>query len=342
MSWSLRSTLGFLAFGLVVLAALNIAGRLPVSGPTEPQIMRERYAEVIGVDAVSLGGSTGTAIDFDAMCVNGARFWNNGQDLFEAEALIDFILAGRDPPNTFFLVLTPGAVAHDNGLPVQTGTYRRRFTYRFLQAEGHWGLIGGDWRQAFLAQAMPAIGSELRFPWLSWALRALNKVPPLSTEEPPDTASVVPAAADALAAAQMAQWESLREDTRYRDPAIERRTRAALIRMARRIRAADARLVIVIPPYIRPLADRMAQSDTAILSDFEQALVAAEAEGAVVERHFDDPAMQVDYGNFRDAVHLNAPGARRFSRRLALDLAQRGLLDNARCTSSPSDFATIE
>ncbi len=321
MGWSLRPALGFFALGLIVLAALNIGGRLPVSGPTEPQIMRAKFAAVDGKDAVSLGGSTTTAIDFDAMCVDGAELWNNGQDLFETEALVDLILTGADPPGSFVLVLGPGAILHDNGMPVRAGTYRRRFTYRFLQGEGRWGLIGDDWRQAFLAQAMPAIGDELRQPWHGALLRYLNKVPPVDARIDTDTRHVEPAEADALAAVQMASWDTVAKDTAYDDPYVARRTRDALLRIASSVRSAGAQLVVVVPPYIPQLARRMQTSDTGMLGNFERALRDAEGEGAVVMRYWDDVDTWSDYALFRDATHLNEPGSKVFSRQLARDLA---------------------
>lgn len=340
MRWSLSSSLLFALFGLAVLGALNLAGRIAVDGPTMSQEMHATYEQVAGKDAVSLGGSVGTAVDFGAMCVSGTRFFNNGQDLFEARALVDLILSQPDHPELFFIVLSPGSIGHDNGLPVQAGTYRRRATYRVLQGEGRWDLIEGDWRQAFLAQAMPSIGQQLRDPWLGALLRHAGRVPaPVDPQIAADTASVDPAQAGELARIQAAEWRTLAEDTAYFDPNIERRTRAALVEMAQAVRRADARLIVVIPPYIAPLTEELHRSNRAMMADFAATVEAAEAAGATVLSSWGDEALSPNYALFRDAIHLNAPGAAVFSRRLARELEKRRIIPAQRCEQTGDSSA---
>ncbi|MBD59076.1 MAG: hypothetical protein CL808_03000 [Citromicrobium sp.] len=332
MRWSFPSALAFLLFGALVLGALNLAGRIPIHGPTPPQEMKAAFDRIAGKEAVSLGGSVGTAIDFDAMCLSGTPFWNNGQDLFEAEALVDLILSRPDPPRLYFLVISPTSLGHDNGLPSLGGTYRRRFTYRFLHAEGHWGLIGGDWRQAFQAQAMPAKGEQLRNPWHAALLDALQLLPPPDPGVLDDTRSIDPRQAPALAKATMAEWQENAEDVAYFDPQVGERTSAALLRIADRIDARGGRLIVVSPPYIDELVQPMQQAEWSRIDRFDSVLAQLEARGALVINEWDNRGTRYGLRHFRDPKHLNAPGARAFSRQIDTYLARKGIVDRRACS----------
>ena len=330
MRWSALHTAGFLAFGLAVLGLLNIAGRTAIHGPTPPQTMRIAYDDIAGKDAVSLGGSIGTAVDFEAMGVDGARFFNNGQDPFETEALVALILSRPEPPRLFLLVTSAQALHHDNALPALAGSYRRRFTYRFLHSAGDWGLIGNDWRQAFLSEAMPAIGNELRVPWHQAALHALIDIPPADPAIIADTRFIAPDAAMGLAQVQASAWQDAQKRVQYVAPETPERVAASLLRTVSLISASGNRAIVVVPPYIRELEHLLRNEDRATEDRFGRLLDDLELRGATVLDMRFSPA--ADYGHFlfRDASHLNAHGAKSISREIAERLRRDGVLSPPR------------
>ena len=331
MRWSRLSVAAFLVMGLLVLGTLNIAGRLPINGPTEPQLMKQRYEAIAGKDAVSLGGSIGTAIDFDAMCVSGARFYNNGQDVFETEALVDLILSRPDAPQIIILVTSPASIGHDNGLPALAGAYQRRFTYRFLHGEGEFGLIDGDLRQAVFAEAMPAIGHHLRNPWHGAALRWLGRLPAPDVTTAADTRSIDPRQAEALAKAQVAAWQADATEIAYFDPHVHARTRAALLRIAEKVEDRGAQLVVVLPPFIDQMSDPLREAGWTKIDTFWPLLQDLERRNALVLNDWDNRAARLDPSHFRDAVHLNAPGAKEYSKKVGRELRRQKLVQRRDC-----------
>ena len=321
MRWSFRS----------VLAALNLAGRVPISGPTEPQKMQAKFDRIAGKEAVSLGGSTGNAIDFDAMCIDGAPFYNNGQDLFESEALIDLILSRPDPPRLFFLSTSPASQLYDNAIPGLANVYRRRYTYTFLQGEGEWGLIGDDWRQAMLAPIMPAVGQHLVEPWHIALLDALGRIPPPDPAVVHDTLSVPPEEADVLAKGVLAEWEAAAQAVTDADPTTPARTHQTLLRIADKVAAHGGQLVLVESPFIDEFNRPLQQADWFETDEFNALLRDLETRGAIVIDDWQNRATRYDAALFRDSAHLNAKGARIYSRRLEKILRSRGIVPEQVC-----------
>lgn len=331
MRWTVRSALLFLALGAMALGALNLAGRVPVAGPTAPQVMQDRFAAIAGSKAVSLGGSIGTAVDFDAMCLDGAEFYNNGQDPFEIEALVELILARPAQPELFFVVVTPTSLSHDNGLPALAGANRRRTTYRFLHGEGRWDPIAGDWRQAFLSEAMPAIGHDLRDPWHEALLRLWQGRPAPDRAIDADTRTIDPRTAERLVDTQLAQWREDAHKVAYYDPGVPDRASASLLRTVMQVEASGSRAVIVVPPYLDELRREVFSRRWGQTERFDRLLDRLADRGAIIADFWNTEEFAARFEYFRDATHLNAPGAREFSRMLAAEIQRDGRVPLSDC-----------
>lgn len=332
MGWNRLSVAAFLTIGAVLLGLLNLAGRLPINGPTEPQQLEAKFEKINGADAVSLGGSIGNAVDFNAMCVDGAPFYNDGQDLFETEALIELILAQADHPDLFFVVLGPSSLYHDNGLPVQGSVHRRRAVYAFLQGEGRWELIEADWRQALLAQAMPAMGDELGFPWRAILSGTIGQSHAHEPDLALDTVGIAPEDANSTGHLQARQWEEEIDATVFYHPEVFEETTQALLRTAKMIDQAGGQLIVVAPPNIAPLVSELRRSRHDLIVNYSAALTALREEGAIVLDHWGDAEYSTRYELFRDASHLNAIGADKLSRSVRNRLVHSEIVEENECS----------
>jgi len=320
-----------MACGLALWAVLNVAGRIGVDEPTRVQQMHAAYVAIAWKDAVSIGGSVATAVDFDAMCLSGTDFFNNGQDLLEVEAIVDHILADPAPPQVFMLVMVPGAQIVDNGRPPMDGSWARKSTYRFLQERGDWGLISGDWRQAFAAQAMPATGRSLSDPYYGLLLRILGRLPPPDPAREADTLAMKPRGANASATAMMTAQALDAKGIAYHDPDRAARGSAALLRTSAKLSAQGRQLVIVVPPVTEALAREMIAQNGEIVTEFYRLLSRIDSPDTLVIDSWRDLRYARNFSYFRDHNHLNAPGARIFSRDLEKILQRRGIARAGNC-----------
>lgn len=325
--------LQFFALGFVLLMLLNGLSWL-VDDASELRRMRADLVRVQGREAVTLGGSVGTAIRYERMCLDGADYYWNGQDLFEVAAVAGLILDGPAPPKYWLVVAAPTAQAYDNGAAASERGGRRREFHRLLFRHGRFGMIGGDWRQVLVTALTPALGYDAwggRFRNLLHRAGLASAPPPPADEAARDRSTVDPARAADEADGYIARQAAHLERMAYYDGSIARRSEAALIGLNRRIRAEGGTMILVVPPMTEAVRTSTERRLGPQVRDFEQMLDRLAAEGVAVADHWRDPAFGRRYDLFADNQHLNGAGAEAFSRRLGADLRSRGSLPPAAC-----------
>ncbi|HEY0599532.1 hypothetical protein [Brevundimonas sp.] len=325
--------LQFFGLGFLLLMALNGLSWL-VDDTGEQRQMLDALPAIQGRDAVTLGGSVGVAVRYPQMCVDGADYYWNGQDLFEVGAIADLILDGPSPPRYWIVVAAPTAQSYDNGAAASERGGRRREFHRLLFRHGRFGTVGGDWRQVLVTALTPALGYD------AWGgrLQVLRHQLGLAPPPPPPTdwaardrytLDPVLAAADAEASAQR-QAEHL-ERIDYYDGSIARRSEETLRRMNRRVRASGGVMILVVPPMTEAVRASTERKLGGRVRQFEAMAARLATEGVVVSDHWRDPAFGPRHDLFADNQHLNGPGAQAFSRLLAAELRSRGVLPPSTC-----------
>lgn len=320
--------LQFFGLGFVLLMLLNGLSWL-VDDAGDLRRMQADLAGVQGREAVTLGGSVGTAIRYPQMCLDGADYYWNGQDLFEVAAVAGLILDGPAPPKYWIVVAAPTAQAYDNGAPASERGGRRREFHRLLFRHGRFGMIGGDWRQVLVTALTPALGYDAwggRFHNLLHRAGPASASPPAGAEPKVDPATAE-AEADDYASRQAAHLERMA----YYDGSIARRSEAALTGLNRRIRARGGTMILVVPPMTEAVRTSTGKRLGLEVRGFEAMIGRLAAQGVVVSDHWRDPAFGRRYDLFADNQHLNGAGARAFSRRLGAELRDRGVLPAAPC-----------
>ena len=338
--------LQFFGLGFLLLMTLNGLSWL-IDDTGEHRRMREALPAVQGREAVTLGGSVGVGIRFPEMCVDGADYYWNGQDLFEVAAVADLILDGPAPPRYWIVVAAPTAQSYDNGAPASERGGRRREFHRLMFRHGRFGMVGGDWRQVLITALTPALGYDAwagRFQTLRHRM-GLAEAPPPST----DWAARDLLTLDAARAASEAEVFTARQAARlermaYYDGSIPRRAEEALRRMHRRIKASGGTMVLVMPPMTEAVRNQTERHMGRRVREFEAMTGRLAADGAVVSDHWRDPAFARRYDLFADNQHLNGAGAMAFSRSLARELRDRDILPAVACNygedAESTDFPT--
>lgn len=325
--------LQFFGLGFVLLMLLNAVSWLVDDGGEQGRL-RAVLAEVQGRDAVTLGGSVGTAIRYPQMCLDGSDYYWNGQDLFEVAAVAGLILDGPAPPKYWFVVAAPTAQAYDNGAAASERGGRRREFHRLLFRHGRFGMIGGDWRQVLVTALTPALGYD------AWGGRLHNLLhqaglasapQPTVDEAARDRLTVDPARAAVEADDYTTRQAAHLERMAYYDGSIARRSEAALVGLNRRIRAEGGVMILIVPPMTEAVRTSTAQRLGPEVRDFERMLGRLAGAGVVVPDHWRDPAFGRRYDLFADNQHLNGAGAEAFSTRLGGELRNRGVLPGPDC-----------
>ena len=328
--------LQFLGLGFLLLMALNGLSRLIDDGGEQSR-MQAALHEVQGHDVVTVGGSIGGAIRYPEMCVDGADFYWDGQDLFEVAAVADLILDGPSPPRYWIVMAAPTAQSYDNGASASERGGRRREFHRLLFRNGRFGMIGGDWRQVLVTALTPALGYDAWGGRFHTLLHRAGLAPALRTGLDPETRdrlTVNPAVADREAEAFTTRQAEHLERLAYYDDDIPRRTEETLKAMNRRIRASGGTMILVIPPMTEAVRTATEEALGGEVRDFEAIMGRLAAEGVIVSDHWRDPAFGRRYALFVDNQHLNGAGARAFSRSLGVELRGRGALPPAACAGA--------
>lgn len=336
--------LQFFGLGFVLLMMLNGLSWLIDDGGEQGR-MRAALGEIQGRDAVTLGGSVGVGLRYPQMCVDGADFYWDGQDLFEVAAVADLILDRPAPPRYWIVVAAPTAQSYDNGAAASERGARRREFHRLLFRHGRFDMIGGDWRQVLVTALTPALGYDAwggRFHALlhRMGLRAAPK-PPVDLAAR-DLRRLDPVAAATEAEAFTERQSAHLERLEYYDGSIPRRAERALLDMHRRIREGGGTLIVVVPPMTEAVRTATERDLGHEVREFEAILGRLAADGVIVSDHWRDPAFGGNYDLFADNQHLNGAGAEAFSRSLANELRRRGVLPPATCPGNQesTDFPT--
>lgn len=325
--------LQFFGLGFLLLMAVNGLSWL-IDDTGEQRQMRAALPAIQKHDAVTLGGSVGVGVRYPHMCVEGADYYWNGQDLFEVAAVADLILDGPSPPRYWIVVAAPTAQSYDNGAAASERGGRRREFHRLLFRHGRFGMIGGDWRQVLVTALAPALGYDAwggRFHRLRHRMGLAAAPPPPTDWAARDRVMLDGAVAMSEAEAFTARQSEHLERIAYYDRSVPRRSEQALVRMHRRIQASGGTMILVVPPMTEAVRVHTERVLGEQVRGFEAMTGRLAADGVIVSDHWRDPAFRRRYDLFADNQHLNGAGAEAFSRSLAVALRDRGVLPAAAC-----------
>ncbi|HYC75176.1 hypothetical protein [Brevundimonas sp.] len=334
--------LQFFGLGFFLLMALNGVSWF-VDDAGEHRLMEAALPRIQGRDAVTLGGSVGGAVRYPHMCVDGADYYWNAQDLFEVAAIADLILEGPEPPRYWIVVAAPTAQSYDNGAAASERGGRRREFHRLLFRHGRLGMIGGDWRQVLVTALTPALGYDA---WGGRLHRLLHQMGLAAAPPPPpglaarDGLRVDPADAAREAEVSAELQAAHLERIVYYDGSIARRSEQALLGMNRRIRESGGTMILVVPPMTEAMRISTVRELGPEVRAFGGLLKRLAEDGVIVSDHWSDPAFGKRYDLFADNQHLNGAGAEAFSRMLGAELRARGVLPAAACAAGPPAVST--
>jgi hypothetical protein len=329
----MRRLILFLVLAAGLIAGLNVLSRV-FDDHRHIEAMNGLLAETSGKDAIIVGSSVGGAIDLDALCLDGADFFFVLQDVFETRAMVELVLSRPDPPRKWFLALSPGATFYNNGIPASARTRNRRYTYRFLFANGRNGLIDGDWRQYAVTRISPALGYpdwRKRFQQMLATARLRAPAEPLDNLVWRLEGTLDVETERALADSHVSDRVTDIKSIAFYDPGVPGRAAAALADINAQIQAAGGQLYIVVPPASPEMQTATRRQMDAGLQTLWRALDGIEGDGAVVVNAWRDPARPYPAALFVDPNHMNPEGARRFSTDLADTLRSRGHGEAATC-----------
>lgn len=328
--------LQFLGLGFVLLMLLNGLSWLIDDGGEQSR-MQAALREVQGRDAVTLGGSIGVGVRYPEMCVDGADFYWDGQDLFEVAAVADLILDGPSPPRYWIVVAAPTAQSYDNGASASERGGRRREFHRLLFRHGRFDMIGGDWRQVLVTALTPALGYD------AWGGRFHTLLHRAGLASAPQTGMdaatrdelrLDPTVAATEAGAFTTRQAEHLERLAYYDDGIPGRTEGALQAMNRKIRESGGTMILVVPPMTGAVRTATEATLGHEVREFEAMVDRLAAEGVVISDHWRDPTFGRRYDLFADNQHLNGAGAKAFSRSLGVELRNRAVLPVADCRAA--------
>jgi hypothetical protein len=302
-------------------------------------IMPNRFEAVrrigtLEADSISIGASYNVDVRHDLLGLRNVPLWLPVADVFEAAELFEQILKAGASPNYVFIVLDPYQLYQDNSTRSDFRMLNpapRDAAYGLLSVLAPFALIDWDyagWLEAFL---LPPRDIPPR-PQIRIVLRAIDAIsdPPdrspfarFEFHEVPDPAAPehVREVADFLSPIITGSFQA--------DPMILERTSAELGRIADLAASGGIELVVVmgiplVAEYRAELSARIKAAGLAQQVDLQQAIARAtqtlEAAGSTViplsavwDTKVDDRRTEW----FADNRHLNATGARIFTRRLA-------------------------
>jgi predicted DCC family thiol-disulfide oxidoreductase YuxK len=322
----------FLAIGAALFAGLNA---LSLVFPQRPEFDVPRMLNAYGrpLDLVVFGGSVAEDIDPKAMAATGAVLALSKSDVFEAEAVAAVILAEGPPPRTAVYALAPTALHLTNSSRGGMSRHRRFMAYRLSAASDIHRLIDGDWRMALAAWWIPALRTDLWRPYGTAVINGLfgrgfrpNRPPPVVLRRALPAAGLTEAQMRALAADQASrQVELVRTVKRY-DQGTLGRSKAAIVRMARRFEEAGVRFVVLAPPMPDASMAELAAVLPEETREFDQALRELRRKGVEVLDHSTYAPISSRPGYYYDELHLNQAGSAAYSRFLAAELGKsRGI-----------------
>jgi len=326
----------FGALVLAILAGLSLAARL-AEGPDYLDAQRSKLASMQGAQLAIVGPSVADKLAAQKMCLEGGKFVGAGLDTFEAAAIAEHAVERGDIPPVWIYGVVHSFELRDNGGQASLGSDRRVATYRTLQSRGDWRLIGEDWKTALRSMAMPNLG------YRDWrrgigTLKARLSGRKQPWQVPNDEPEIMPDAASYKEDAE--RWASVRsgefDRLRYYDSSIPDRAKQSLLNTHQLLQENGAQLVVVympLAPALREVFARDLSREMAASRLFQQQLKKA---GIIVIDGTADPRIANDNANFKNASHLNDAGGALYSRLLAQQLAQLGLIAPPDCSPAIS------
>jgi hypothetical protein len=325
-----RDALLFLAVPTAVAAVLFVVSERVA--PVYPELKAahdELRAQRGGALAVSLGNSHAKAVDFDALGTPGVRLSRVGADVFESRHLLARAFATAQDVELVLFAVPIGGFAIDNAVEVTPDRPDRR---RELYARaGGWRWLPGDFPHFVAGRAAPLTRADH---WKRVFFTLAGRTPPQEPDEDADAlgGQVAPDALDANAEERVAASVSLATRMLELDPTVPVRAEATL-----RAAATDAcRRGAEIVFYTAPLAPGyLARLPDGAHAEFTAAMraIAAEAPCARYFDYSDHPDFQAQPALFRNSDHVNAAGARHFSKLLRARIEEDA--PPAACAATP-------
>ncbi|MFN4090611.1 MAG: alginate O-acetyltransferase AlgX-related protein [Alphaproteobacteria bacterium] len=290
-----------------------VSARSPGAGPIGPKPAASQVA-------VTLGNSHSVAIDFDALTMSGRHLWMSGADTVEAAVVARHAVAVPSLRAIFMPVFPENLYLDNAGRRAEP----RLRTYQLMFTNGDLRLLGDDY-----------LG------WIRWALSFIQRpdrwrgvVRAVFCDDPPCDAPYPRTRlwqqADPLGRESVAR--TVGEIYVMIEPRLGKRRQLAtsLAALEEAARAATARgipLVLFAAPVSTPLERRLDErvlraghSMEAAKAGFNDWLRDARGRGLCVtyaDRLWDPASDGWNAAFYRDPQHLNPPGAREFSGRLA-------------------------
>ena len=317
-----RTVLLFLAVGLALLAGVNIVNRMFGAPPEEARLVK-KLKEATDQDLVVIGASTANDIFPEQLCPAASRL-DIARDIFDTEAIVDFLIHEGHPPRLVIATAAPNLLYRDSGSRAGYGATRRRELYRAFHTLGYDGLIGNDWRNLAVARLMPALGVS---GWRHAAGNVLAKLGhPLIEEkigEGPQATAMDIRLAGNVAREKFEIRRAQEKRIVYFDGAILDKTSAAIPRIARKLRQSGSTLVILFPPVHQASLQMLEEDGQDVRPRMDKVIDKARKEGAIFIDMFATKGVSEDDRLFSDPEHLNVRGAQLYSEILERELAER-------------------
>lgn len=272
-------------------------------------------------EAVNIGASTASALNFSRMGIAGIDLSFQRRDLLENVALIEIVLKRKHVPGAIFLNAAPISLLRDNAW---RAPYQRRSFYRIIAQEHGWRPIGGDWSNMVQGRLLPLARADNWKAPLVKLRDILLGLPPKQLQEgryaplpapPPSTAD------DPARLLSNNGWFEMEfgdlDDGLYFNPDTLNKNESALTHICDATAQSRVKLFI----YSTPLSDlyrtKISNYTSKALPYWKRAADHCKSTGAVVIELDEDPVFENAYHLFSDPMHLNIDGSALLSGEIA-------------------------
>jgi hypothetical protein len=282
-----------------------------------------RYSDRI--EALSVGNSHSLSVDMKAMDLSGFHMWMRGQDLFEVESLLAYLLPRLPKLNTVFFTVSFSSFHRDNG--ACTDAERGMVRSLFYASSPHLGMIGYDPLNYF--KGLMTHGLVTADHWQP-VLGALERR--LQGHEKPKRQYLDMMSADGQLSiggtkdqpARSHSWlvkeaatrtlplhQRLQDNMFENNPNLETDAVACMERIIALLKQYHVRAIFFTPPYYPAYT----QGVEAATREAMQAHMTRFVDKFGIEYHdfSRDPELANDPANFVDSGHMSPLGAKRFS-----------------------------
>ncbi len=315
----------FIAIGLLIAGSLNLISN--ADPPAARQVFRGMLAHANDIEALTVGSSISTAVDFGALGMRGWHMWTPGSDLLENE----YILRAALPklPNLRVVLIAVPPVAFQWLNTARGAPEVRRQQYLAAGPSLADGAIDGDWSDLAIAWALPLVRDDQ---WRDLIAAGLARVglpverpTALMTQDgrwlPRTRAADLGARRLATPGAAATTFASV-EATLAADPKAPARLAAAAPRIARLLSARGIAAVFYTPPVAPEYEAIFDHRTVGQISDARADMrrIAAANGLTYIDLSRDPEMIRAVNGLFYDPVHLTVAGASVFTARLEQEL----------------------